>query len=467
MIQTDLTQGYHHSPSNREIRGVVGSEVDINFYPSDYQNDTNFLNEAGIVTCMRSFATGYKVFGNRSAAFPTSSHVENFIHARRILDQIHEAIIFFTMQYVDRIGTVLNIEALEEGVNRYLRRKIGDGVLYGGTYVFDREKNTADEIADGRFHCKLEVHPISVMERITTHSYVDTKFINNALITGSGVVEAEPNAVWFDLYVAADVDTFQAQEIGLFDADGVLYALSRYDAPVPKFGPDSANLSDNTFRIVVVFSDTENVVVNVDPVAGLTAENLGQHLPWATDPQFADTNTLGRIAQVKQIWTLFADKTMLQNNLVYPEIETATNRLAITDNADGTLTIDAAQTWLWRGLFRYSSDDFDVAEHKRRFTKNISYFEPWHYVPLLARKPGALRDGAPFIEWQLPAAMNKIKARYMDTKGGDRDFVDLLILVQEHGIEVVEMACELAVEQKTTRLLRDHQPDQPACRTHD
>ena len=181
MIQTDLTQGYHHSPSNREIRGVVGSEVDINFYPSDYQNDTNFLNEAGIVTCMRSFATGYKVFGNRSAAFPTSSHVENFIHARRILDQIHEAIIFFTMQYVDRIGTVLNIEALEEGVNRYLRRKIGDGVLYGGTYVFDREKNTADEIADGRFHYKLEVHPISVMERITTHSYVDTKFINNAL----------------------------------------------------------------------------------------------------------------------------------------------------------------------------------------------------------------------------------------------------------------------------------------------
>ena len=40
----------------------------------------------------------------------------------------------------------------------------------------------------------------------------------------------------------------------------------------------------------------------------------------------------------------------------------------------------------------------------------------------------------------------------MDIKGGDRDFVDLLILVQEHGIEVVEMACELAVEQKTTRL---------------
>ena len=98
------------------------------------------------------------------------------------------------------------------------------------------------------------------------------------------------------------------------------------------------------------------------------------------------------------------------------------------------------------------ADQQIIAEHKRRFTKNISYFEPWHYVPLLLRKPGALRDGAPFIEWQLPAAMNKIKVRYMDTKGGDRDFVELLMMAQEHGIETVEIACDLAVEQKTIRL---------------
>ncbi|WP_204844752.1 Mu transposase domain-containing protein [Paremcibacter congregatus] len=98
------------------------------------------------------------------------------------------------------------------------------------------------------------------------------------------------------------------------------------------------------------------------------------------------------------------------------------------------------------------SDHEVIAEHKRRFTKNISYFEPWHYVPLLTRKPGALRDGAPFVEWQLPAAMNKIKDLYMDSKGGDRDFVELLMQAQQHGMETVAMACDLAVEQKTMRL---------------
>ncbi len=180
IIATDLAEGWHNSPSNREIKGVVDTEVPINFYPSDYQNDTNFLNEAGIVTCMRSFATGYRAFGNRSAAFPTSSHVENFIHARRILDMIHEAIIFFTMNYVDRIGSPQNVEAAEEAINAYLRTKTGSA-LYGGTFRFDRQKNTAEQVADGRFFYKLECHPISVMERITVDSYVDTSFISNAL----------------------------------------------------------------------------------------------------------------------------------------------------------------------------------------------------------------------------------------------------------------------------------------------
>lgn len=181
LINTDQTEGYHHSFSNRPIKRALGGEVDINFYPGDYQSDTNFLNEAGIVTYMRSFATGFNTFGNRSSIFPSSSDVRNFIHARRILDMTHDAIISFTMQYVDRNGDPARIERAEEAVNAYLRKKVGDGVFYGATFRFDRQKNTAEEIADGHFHYVLDSHPISVMERITTHSYVDTKFISNAL----------------------------------------------------------------------------------------------------------------------------------------------------------------------------------------------------------------------------------------------------------------------------------------------
>ncbi len=93
-----------------------------------------------------------------------------------------------------------------------------------------------------------------------------------------------------------------------------------------------------------------------------------------------------------------------------------------------------------------------IAGHKRRFTRNISYFEPWHYVPLLDRKPGALRNGAPFVDWQLPNVMMTIRDHYMQDKGGDRYFVDLLLLAHKHGTEVIEQACKLAVKQNTLRL---------------
>lgn len=109
--------------------------------------------------------------------------------------------------------------------------------------------------------------------------------VHRGAISGSGTEAAEPNAVWFDLYVPANVNTFYVQEIGLFDEDGVLYALARFDQAVPKFGPDSTSLSDGTFRVVVVFADTENINVTLSPVAGLTPDNLPAHLPLATKLQ--------------------------------------------------------------------------------------------------------------------------------------------------------------------------------------
>ena len=50
-----------------------------------------------------------------------------------------------------------------------------------------------------------------------------------------------------------------------------------------------------------------------------------------------------------------------------------------------------------------------VAEHRRCFARGQTIYDPWHYVPVLARKPGALRNGAPFKHWVLPAAMERVR----------------------------------------------------------
>tara|TARA_R110001592_G_scaffold341474_1_gene630564 strand:- start:39341 stop:40837 length:1497 start_codon:yes stop_codon:yes gene_type:complete len=93
-----------------------------------------------------------------------------------------------------------------------------------------------------------------------------------------------------------------------------------------------------------------------------------------------------------------------------------------------------------------------IARHPRSFNKHDYLFEPWHYVPLLKQKPGALRDGAPFLKWDLPAALNSIKKHYLQRSGGDKDFVELLLLIQMHSMDIVTLACELALEEKTLQL---------------
>jgi len=93
-----------------------------------------------------------------------------------------------------------------------------------------------------------------------------------------------------------------------------------------------------------------------------------------------------------------------------------------------------------------------VAEHPRRFTRDQSYFEPWHYLPVLKHKPGALRNGAPFKDWALPRAMQRLRCRYLKRPGGDREFVELLLLVQQHDLETVNTACELALAEGTGHL---------------
>jgi transposase len=70
-----------------------------------------------------------------------------------------------------------------------------------------------------------------------------------------------------------------------------------------------------------------------------------------------------------------------------------------------------------------------VGEHQRRFGRGQTVYNPWHYVPVLVRKPGALRNGAPFKDWSLPGALGKVQARLAGINDGDRQMVDLLAAV--------------------------------------
>jgi hypothetical protein len=86
-----------------------------------------------------------------------------------------------------------------------------------------------------------------------------------------------------------------------------------------------------------------------------------------------------------------------------------------------------------------------VGEHVRCFGRNQTIYDPWHYVPVLARKPGALRNGAPFKDWLLPANLEHVRRRLKGSDDGDRQMVKILSAVLSDGLAAVEAACAEAL----------------------
>jgi hypothetical protein len=82
-----------------------------------------------------------------------------------------------------------------------------------------------------------------------------------------------------------------------------------------------------------------------------------------------------------------------------------------------------------------------VGDHRRCFGRDQTVFNPWHYVPVLLRKPGALRNGAPFKNWVLPAGLERIRRKLAGSADGDRQMVAILAAVLSDGLAAVEAAC--------------------------
>ena len=89
-----------------------------------------------------------------------------------------------------------------------------------------------------------------------------------------------------------------------------------------------------------------------------------------------------------------------------------------------------------------------IAEHRRVFSRDHgsqgkTIYNWRHYLAVLQRKPGALRNGAPFLE--LPPAFRALQKQLLKHPGGDREMVDVLALVLQHDEQLVEQAIEAAL----------------------
>jgi hypothetical protein len=89
-----------------------------------------------------------------------------------------------------------------------------------------------------------------------------------------------------------------------------------------------------------------------------------------------------------------------------------------------------------------------ACEHRRHIDRSHgrrarTIYDWRHYLAVIQRKPGALRNGAPFAE--LPEAFKTLQHHLLRHPGGDREMAEILALVLQHDEQAVLCAVELAL----------------------
>jgi hypothetical protein len=85
-----------------------------------------------------------------------------------------------------------------------------------------------------------------------------------------------------------------------------------------------------------------------------------------------------------------------------------------------------------------------IAEHPRAVDRDQVSYDWQHYLPLVERKPGALRNGAPFAA--LPDSLQRLRRALLRHDGGDQVMARVLMAVPTHGLDAVLVAVDLVLE---------------------
>lgn len=177
---TDATEGYWVSPSNHVVVGVVDAEYSmVGQGINDPSSDANLLNGAGIVTTLKVGA-GRRLWGNRSAAWPTDSDPRNFIPVQRVESTLHESLEKSMLPYIDRPNDQATRDSIKGTANAYIATLIQNGaLLVGSECIYDPADNPALDLAAGKVKFRLVIMPPTPAERITFISYLDINLLTN------------------------------------------------------------------------------------------------------------------------------------------------------------------------------------------------------------------------------------------------------------------------------------------------
>lgn len=166
--RVDRNNGFWWSLSNKPINGIVGV-----VRPVTYGDQANYLNERSIATIINLNGEGYRTWGNRLA---TGDDLWRFLPVRRTADFINEAIERAYLEFVDKPFSLANLKFMVESGNAFLRVLQAEGAILGGRVWLDPERNTNEEMAQGRVTLGVAFEPPAPMEDIRIIAHRDITY---------------------------------------------------------------------------------------------------------------------------------------------------------------------------------------------------------------------------------------------------------------------------------------------------
>jgi hypothetical protein len=121
-------------------------------------------------------------------------------------------------------------------------------------------------------------------------------------------------------------------------------------------------------------------------------------------------------------------------------VSAARNRYSVPCEWAGQLV----STRLYPNRVDVVAQDAIVASHPRLTNRGQTSYDWQHYIELVQRKPGALRNGTPFLD--LPPALLRLRQCLLRHPGGDRLMAQVLAMVPKAGLDAVLVSVEVVLE---------------------
>ncbi|CNK29400.1 major tail sheath protein [Yersinia aldovae] len=167
----------YRSPSNKTLQmssAVLGDGTEV----WNGLGAANYLNSQGIVTSYHK--NGWKTWGNRTAAYPSSTDPKDSFRAcRRMFNWVLNTLIETYWSKIDDPTNKRLIQSVVTSANIWLNGLTANENIAGGRVVFIEKENAVTDLMDGilRFHVFLT--PFSPAREIDFVMEYDPNYLNN------------------------------------------------------------------------------------------------------------------------------------------------------------------------------------------------------------------------------------------------------------------------------------------------